>query len=412
MAKEKSTTELKDERKQLIKRGKEIIEAAKTEKRSMNEAETKEYNEISLDVRSIDLEISEKELENRAAFTQHQPKRGEKFSIRRAILAQMNGATQRDCEAKAIADAEKSHTGIASAQEGRGNLIIPMEVRAPYTAGNEATVGVIVDEDQMEMLLPLEANLVLTGAGVRMMTGLQCNIYWPKHSATQVQWEGENSTAKDGAGTTSKGTVFSPKRLAAIVEISQQLLVQENRSVEGLIRQLMAVAIAQKIEKTAFGNAAHVDTVPDGLFLPEVAINDAMNWANIVKMETNADLRNALFGNLAYVVHPQLVGLAKTKVKDASGAGGFIIGGDGVGMLNGYRTLRTNNVPSGIGAAKDAFGAVFGNWADYFLGQWGAIDMIVDKYTKAGDGMVRLVINSYWNMGKTREESFTTAALK
>ena len=129
-------------------------------------------------------------------------------------------------------------------------------------------------------------------------------------------------------------------------------------------------------------------------------------------METAADVNNALFGNLAYVMNPSLIGKAKTKVKDSSGAGGFIFGNDGQGMLNGYRALRTNNIPKELGESGDEFGIVFGNWADYFLGQWGAIDMTVDPYTQATKGLVRLVINSYWNMGMIRKESFTIASLK
>ena len=200
--------------------------------------------------------------------------------------------------------------------------------------------------------------------------------------------------------------------MTAYVDISKQLLIQENRSVEGLIRQLLAVAIAQKVEKTALSNAAHEDNVPDGMFQTLGSVNGVMDWAKIVELETNADLDNALFGNLGYIMHPSLVGKAKTKVKDASGAGGFIFGNDGIGMLNGYRALRTNNIPKGLQEAKDEFGIVFGNWADYFLGQWGAIDLTVDPYTQATKGMVRLVVNSYWNMGMIRPESFTIASMK
>ena len=137
-----------------------------------------------------------------------------------------------------------------------------------------------------------------------------------------------------------------------------------------------------------------------------------MSWAQIVAMETKADTQNALFGNLAYILHPSLIGKAKTKVKDASGAGGFIFAGNGDGQLNGYKALRTNNLPKGLGEATDEFGAVFGNWSDYFLGQWGGIELLVDPYTQALKGTVRLITNSYWNMGFIRKESFCIASMK
>ena len=411
MAKEKSLAELRADKAAAVARAKEITDLAKTETRKLSDEESKEHSELQVKVAELNMDITAHEERN-------QNGKGkvivgasrEKFSLQRAILAHMGGKEQRDVEANAIAEATGKHTGKAE----EGALIVPFETRATYTAGTEATTGVVIDEEQQELLLPLESNLVLTQAGVRMMTGLQGNISWPKHSAVQVNWEGENDEAQDGGGQFTKGTIFSPKRLTARVDISKQLLVQENRSVETLIRQLFAVAIAQKVEQTAFSKAATAANVPDGMFQDMLPANNlgVINWANIVKMETNADLKNAAFGNLAYIMHPALVGQAKTKVKDASGAGGFLFGEGGTGVLNGYKALRTNNLPSGLATAEDEFGIIFGNWADYFLGQWGAIDLTVDPYTRATHGEIRLVVNSYWDMGMIRDESFTVASMK
>lgn len=423
MAKEKNTTELRDEKKQLQNRSKEIIEAARKEKRQFTPEENEELGANQTRMAEINLEIEMKEEENRQRPVAKTGNAGGRFSLRRAIVAQMNKTEQRDSEARVIEEATKLHRSVAATSEECGDLIVPLsyDKRAAYTAGTEKTTGVVIDEEQQELLLPLEANLVLSQAGVRMMTGLRGNIYWPEHTAASVTWESENAEAKDGAGTFSKGNLFTPKRLTAYVDLSKQLLIQENMSVEGLIRQLLAIAISQKLEKTAFSNAETATNVPDGMFQTlSDTIKGSMTWENIVAMETAADLNNALFGNLAYIMHPALIGKAKTKVKDASGAGGFIFGADGVtGSLNGYRALRTNNIPKELRGttgsspvAGDEYGIVFGNWADYFLGQWGAIDMTVDPYTQATKGMVRLVVNSYWDMGMIRKDSFTVGSMK
>lgn len=412
--KEKSTTELKDEKKQLISRSKAIIESAKGEKRQLNAEENEEIGANQCRMVEINLEIEEREAENRKtpARTYSPVGKEGKFSLRRAILAQANHQEQRDEEMRVIEEATKLHRSVAATAENCGDLIIPMETRAAFTAKTEAATGVVIDEDKMEMLLPLESNLVLAKAGARFMTGLTGNIVWPKYSGSNVSWEGENDAAKDGAGTFSKGTVYSPKRLTAYVDISKQLLIQENLSVESVIRQTLASAIAQKIEQTAFSKAAHTDNVPDGLFQTVPTITGAMDWSKIVELETSVDLQNALFGNLAYIMHPSLIGKAKTKVKDASGAGGFVFSGNGDGQLNGYRAFRTNNIPKDLQESADEAGIIFANWYDFFIGQWGAIDLTVDQYTQATKGMIRLVINSYWNMGKVREESFAIASMK
>lgn len=414
MAKEKSITELKDEKKQLRTRSQEIINAAKAEKRRFKPEEEEELGGNQARMAEIDLEIAEKEEENRGKGRPAEVKN--KFSLRRALLNLADGRQQTDAEASIIEQATELHSKTISLESTNArSIIVPMsyEKRAAFTAATEAATGVIIDEDQMEMLLPLQPALVLSRAGARMMTGLTGNIYWPKFSGANVFWENENDNATDGAGTFSKGDTFKPARLTAFVDISKQLLIQENQSVEAYVRQAIAVAIAQKLESTAFSEDAASAPTLGGMFSElDATIKGEMTWAQIVAMETNTDVQNALFGNLAYIMHPALIGKAKTKVKDASGAGGFIFTGNGDGQLNGYRAMRTNNIPKKIGEGSDEYGIVFGNWADYFLGQWGGIEMLVDPYTQALKGTIRLVVNSYWNMGFIRKESFTIASMK
>lgn len=414
MAKEKSITELKDEKRQLATRSKTILEAAKGEKRQLTAEENEELGANQVRMAEINLEIEEHEDMNRRQGRQHQPQGG-KFSLRRAIANMVDGNRQNDVDAGVIDAATTLHNQSGAQMADKRSIVVPvnMENRAAFTAATEAATGVIIDEEQQEMLLPLQSALVLARAGARFMTGLQGNIYWPEFSGANVFWEGENAEAKDGAGNFSKGDLFKPLRLTAYVDISKQLLVQENTSVEAYIRQAIAVAIAQKIEQTAFSENTGIANTPDGMFHTlDTNIKGDMTWAQIVAMETNADTQNALFGNLSYILHPSLIGKAKTKVKDASGAGGFIFTGNGDGQLNGYKALRTNNLPKELGEGSDEFGIVFGNWADYFLGQWGGIELLVDPYTQALKGTVRLITNSYWNMGFIRKESFSIASLK
>lgn len=404
--KKKSVTELKDEKAQLSLRSKAIIDGAKAEKRMFNDEENEELRNIQSRMAEINVEIEEVIEENRQEPTKKINKKMEKFSLRKAILAQMSGKAQGAAEQCVIDEAVKlnKRNGIVAEE---GSLVVPMSYRAALTAGGDT--GVLVNEEQQELLFPLENALVLAQAGARYMTGLTGNISWPKSTEANVYWEGETDEAQDGANSFSKGAVFSPKRLTAYVDISKQLLIQENRDVEGIIRQLITNAIAQKIEKTAFSGEGADDTIPNGIFASIEPATGQFDWATIVGMETSVDTSNALFGNLAYVMHPKLVGKAKTKVKDASGAGGFIYGNDGQNFLNGYKALRTNNVG---GDDEEGFNIVYGNWSDFFIGQWGAIELQVDPYTQNTRGMIRLVVNSYWNMGVIREESFVAAKLK
>lgn len=404
--KEVSITELKDEKAQLSARSKEIIGTAKEEKRMFNESESEELANIQSRMAEINIEIEEKIEESRQKPVKREEKKMANFSLRKAIVAQMTGKVQAAAEQNVIEEGIKLNTR-SGVEMTEGSLVIPMSYRSALTSG--ADNGVLVDEDKQEMLFPLQNKLVLAQAGARFMTGLTGNLVWPKATGANVYWGAETAAANDGAPTFSKSASFSPKRLTAYVDISKQLLIQENRDVEGIIRQLITDAIAQKLESTAFGADGADENTPNGIFAAVEATAGTLDWATIVGLETQVDVANATMGNLAYIMHPSLVGKAKTKVKDTSGAGGFVFGNDGAGMMNGYKVLRTNNVG---GDASNGYNVVYGNWNDYFIGQWGSIEILVDPYTQATKGMVRLVVNSYWNMGVIREESFAAAKLK
>ena len=338
------------------------------------------------------------------------------FSIREAIIAQM--------ERRATVDPQLSerHYRIRGINAATNCTLIPISTRAALTAGGSP----IMQEDKQGLLLPLEDSLVLAKAGATVMTGLTHDVRFPKLTSVSVTWAGENEEAIDGVGEpeeptgepevdprfvpkllSEKGPLFTPKRLTAKIHISKQLLVQDGIGVENYLRTLLTAAILQKVEEAAFSTSAAVPNVPDGMFNAAASLGD-LTWANVVKLETDADLANSLMGNVAYVTHPSIFGTLKSRLKDATGAGGFIAETG----LNGYPAFRTNNIPSEMGVASDEYGIVFGNWADYFVGQWGAAELIADPYTLAPTGMVILTVNSYWDMGFIRPESFSIYSTK
>lgn len=414
MGKNKSVTELRDEMRQLDDRAKAIMDGFQAEGRMANSAEQKELGEIQAKRYRLNMEIDEAEAMERRKGTPYGGAAKESFSLAKAILNAATRSAQRDVEAEMFERAAKLHEGSGCSSLS-GHFALPMtEQRGLFTAATEAATGVVIDEKKQEMLFPLQPYLTFSKLGVRMLTGLKGDIVWPSFSDVAVNWEGENTALKDAGGAFSKGKKFSPIRIGAEAQISKQLLIQENIDVEAVIRRQIAMAIAQKLEKTAFSAEAISDNAPTGLFNGAVlSATGDMSWPNIVELETKLATNNALVGSLGYALHPALRGKAKTKVKDASGAGGFVFDqlGAGDGFLNGYKAVTSTNIPATLDDGN-AYGIVFGNWADYFLGQWGAIDFIVDPYTAGGQSIVKLYITGYYNMGAIRPESFAFGALK
>jgi hypothetical protein len=54
----------------------------------------------------------------------------------------------------------------------------------------------------------------------------------------------------------------------------------------------------------------------------------------------------------------------------------------------------------------------YGSWGDLYIGQWGAIDLTVDPYTKAASGQIRIVINAFFDYKVVREGAIVYGILE
>lgn len=413
MAKDISITELRDKKKQLREASQAIIAKAKAEEnRAITSEEMEKLQANKLRMAELDLEIDAKLEENRNLHFASKPKRG--FSLRKAIVSKITGKAMEDEEMQMCERGARIMDGL---ETEANSLVVPFSTkRSVVSASNAATYGGVTVEDE-DFVLPLEQNLVLAEAGATIMTGIRGNIRVPAMSAVTVLWDAENDSAGDGAGSISTAKSFSPHRLCAYVDISKQLLLQENQDIEGLIRKLIASAIAQKIESTALGKGASVTDTPNGIFGTLTPAKGTIGWDTIVNLETAVNEAGGLHDSLAYILHPQLWGKAKQVAKSTSGAGGLIMN-EGNPLMNGYKVFNTANVAKEMDTsatstpALNGYGAVFGNWSDFQLLSWGGLDITVDNLSQATAGKIRLVVNSYWDFGPVRTGSFAAAALK
>lgn len=400
----KSTAELNKRKEEILARKEELINGVKTEKRSLNEQEQAEIREMQTELAGINVDIAANQEINKGKGTP--VKKQEEFSLRRAIYNQINNRQFHEADAAVIQEGIEIQKRCGL--DVSGSIIIPMEERGVLQVGADALGGSTVQTDRLGLLLPLTDRLVLKEAGATILTGLTNDVEIPTYSGTSVQWEEELAKAKDGAGEFDKFK-FKPKRISGYVDISKQLLAQDSIGVERLIRETIAGAVALKLESTVFGSHTTKATMPNGFFTTLPEAGGLLDWDKVVKMETDIDTQNALLGNLKYIMHPALIGKSKTTVKKEKGAVGFIYDG---GVINGYPVIATNAVAKGLQEGADEYGAIFGNWADFFVGQWGAIDLTVDPYTVATEGKVRIVINAYFDAGMTRKESFSVSTFK
>lgn len=198
MAKEKTKVELAEERGQLYKKGVELVNKAKEEKRELSKEEKDQITEIQLRMTEINLELAQRD----AMKFADEHTTGEKFSLRKALLELADGGHYSENTQKMNERGAASLLKSGIIPKSGSSLLIPVESRAEITAG---TAGAnVIETDFMNIVEPLRDRLVLAQAGATMLTGLVSNIDVPSYSGSTSNWANENDSATDGAGTFSK----------------------------------------------------------------------------------------------------------------------------------------------------------------------------------------------------------------
>ena len=326
-----------------------------------------------------------------------------KFSLIKAINDVTNNRSldevAKEVVAKGIAEMRKSGLAIA------GSIQLPVmeteneEMRANGVLAQTAGSGAEnIATEKLDILEPLRANMVMSQAGATYLTGLVGNISIPAYTGSNVAWAGETAAAANGAGDWSE-IKLQPHRLTAYVDVSKEFLLQDSNDAEAMLRRDIIAAIGNKLESTILGSDAGTDEKPAGLFDGVTAMTTAVKFGDIVDAEAELDAAN-ISGAYTYILSPKAKAALRTLSKDA-GSGRFVLED---GEIEGSKALVSSNV-----AAK---GLVVGDFTDYVIAQWGAIDLVVDNYTKATEGKVRLVVNAYFDAKPRRATSFVKRILK
>lgn len=426
----KTSQDLSDEKRSLWDKAQSIVAKVKEEKRDRTAEETTEYDGYLARMKELDKEIQRaKDHENYVAemagvshSKQEQNKReareaSEGFNLLKAIRSQL--PNQKKLEGKELEmhqEAIKEARALGLQIEGVGiPSIIMLGEKRDHTAtggssGSEG--GVLVPTLINGFIDPLKAKMVLAQLGAQFLTGLSGNIDIPVGAATTVAWEGEVDANAETSMVFSKKTL-SPNRLGAYADFSKQLLFQGGAAAQNYVQNDILARIALAVELAAING-----TTPEGI-LQTSGIGSvvggtngaAPTWGNIVDLEREVAIDNADYGSLGYLTNPKVKAKLRQTLLDTGS--GLFVWGQNDNSLGGYKALTTTQVPSTLdkGTSTGVCSAIiFGNFNDLLIAQWGGMDIVVDPYTQATNSMVRLVVNSWWDVLVKRAESF--AAMK
>lgn len=386
----KSIVDLIAEKEELQKRALELISTPEKEERKLNDEENSQLEEIKKQISDKEDEIRKMNNNNNNLIKQNNSieKTMEKkeFRLLKAINDIANNR-QLDETAQAVAAAgaeEMRHAGLSFG----GQLQLPIEKRDAVSV--TSTDGSTVAVDVVDILAPLRAKSVLVSAGAKYMTGLVGDVKIPIMTANNVSWEGETAPAKDGAGTISN-VVLQPKRLTCYVDVSKQFLVQDSVDAEKMIEQDIVNAISAKLEATILGKEEGSNTKPAGMFNGNTPTT-VSTFADLANLEATVEDANVT-GQIAYV--------ASNKAKAAMRA------------LNYNKTTRTvyengevDGTPLYATSNVENNNFIVGDFSNLAIGQWGVVDLTIDPYSKAAEGLVRIVVNAYFDAKVLRSNAF------
>nr|DAU25813.1 MAG TPA: prohead serine protease [Caudoviricetes sp.] len=332
------------------------------------------------------VEEEEKEETRNHKFINQRNKMKQRFSLLKAIKAVAENRSIDDITA-AVNNAgmkEMRKAGLNTI----GQIYLPTEKRAVSVA----TEGVdVVATDLYDIIEPLRAKNVLLNAGAKFYTGLSNNVQLPVMTGGNVGWAGE---VGEVAGNTAFDNVqLTPKRLTAFVDISKMLLAQDSIGVENAIRVDLINAINSKIEATILGSGAKTAGSPAGMFNGKTPTK-VTDFEGLVSLEALVEEKNVL-GDIAYIASPSAKASFRNMMKGSKGTAQLAYIDS---SLDGTPVYSTSNV-----AAKQF---IVGDFSNLAIGQFGGIDITVDPFSKASTGMVRLVVNAYFDATMIRPEAF------
>ncbi len=232
----------------------------------------------------------------------------------------------------------------------------------------------------------------------------------PVSDGVSVGWTSEMGEASDGlTGVSGINQIYD--RLTAYIDVSMQLINVQNPAVTKMLIDLLISAMAEKLDETILSNAARTATSPQGLGYWITTGTDskenakAVTEAHLASMEEDVSTNASLNGKPAFVTSDKAARALKTKAVTTGNDRRYLEDG----KLFGYPLLHSNAVSDAAGADAGGSLLVFGNWQDLSILQLGGYFVLIDKYTLAKFGKVRIVITSYFSVKGLRGVASTGA---
>ena len=285
---------------------------------------------------------------------------------------------------------------------------LSLSVRAAVTgqtAGTTSLGGAGVQTTVLDLIELLRNRMVTRRLGARVLTGLTSNVTFPRQiTANTLSWTGENpSTGNTNTNLTFDNVTLTPKSAMVSTAVSRQLMVQASFDADQVARDDIASVAAIGLDLAAIDGTGSSNQ-PTGLMRTSgvstvtttFGSNGAVpDWAALVDFETtlaNANAPGDDGSSWKWLHTPGIRGKLKTTLKNTVNGASYLWSDNNT--VAGYAAEVSKQMPSNYTAGTSTticHGMALGYWPELLIGEFaGAVDILVDPYTVASQGMIQL----------------------
>lgn len=363
-----------------------------------------------------------------------------RYSLARAFRAAINDHksgtfnTEDATIEREVAAEIRKRSGISG-----GNMVVPNAIvsrmpseRAGTTttqtatgagyAAQSALLNTITESELIEMYRNRARVLAL---GASRLGGLSGVVRLPRQTgAGTAQWVAETGTTNPSSITTDF-VALTPKRLTMQSIYTIELLAQSAVDVEGTLAKDRAKVLNLAVDLGAISGPGTggaptgiLNTTGLALVTPSGATLTAgktLGYLDTLQFESLIAQANADVLGMGWLVTPEVRAILKAtpKFTNAIAAAVWDAGRtDPDGLQDGpegYRAGITNQLPKNGGAGTNLHTAIFGDWSQLIVADWGASELIVDPYTQAGSGAFVVTERSLMDIQVRHVQAFAAA---
>lgn len=344
--------------------------------------------EVSTDILKVMAERSKSV--STPAMLDMTPKEVNQYSVVRAVRA----ALSKDWSKAGLElEAHKAVMNRSGAQPRNGNsFFVPMDVqvrgrRDMTVAGVSGSQYLVTTQNQPGAFIDLLRNdSVVLGLGATRLTGLTGNITIPRMTAGgTAYWLGDENTAITESQATLGQVSLTPKNVAALTEITHQLIQQSDPSVEQMVMNDLAQVLALAVDVACLrgsGGAGQPQGIVGTTGVGSFDTDATDPYGDVLSAQADVGAANALRPGCAYVADLASAVLLSGRSRFANTDTPVWNGNLLDATMAGFPAKATNQMSANT--------MLFGWWPSIIVAEWGMLELAVNPFSDFTRGLSQI----------------------